>query len=309
MLLSAGVPSPAELEELAVSVRAWLADPHVNGLSVAEKLAGGRPTGRQAIVVHVVCKKAPSELTGRDLRIPASLPLEHATGDGRTEIVDVPTDVIEVGGDRIEVLDQRVRPVPGGYQIRAAGINGSGTLGVSIDWGGRYRMLAANHVISVNGNLGATVYQPTVAAENAVAQVSGYVPVITYAADNHPNPVYNLQDLAFCDTTEKVGSPAIHQLGKPGGIRAPRVGESISMIGKQTGHVRSATIDSITLTKAAVPWCGAYAWFERMIQLSAVITQSGDSGAAYVADSDGWVVGIHTAANSHYSWGSQLWPF
>jgi hypothetical protein len=302
-------PGTSALEPLLYTLRPWLSRPNIVGLSVGGKQVAGSDTSQPAIVVHVVEKKPVSALGADDLRVPPEVQLDRRAGDGRVETVSVPTDVVEVGVDHADVLDQRVRPVPGAYQIAAKGIGGTGTLGVNIVWAGRYRLLTNNHVISQNGHLGADVFEPSDGADNKIGTVDGYVPVITYPRDDQPNPTYNNQDLAYCNEHPDVGSPQIKDLGVPGGIRAPRVGETVRLIGKQTAAVRTATIDSITLQKK-IEWLpGQWAWFERMVQLSAKVTQPGDSGTAYVAMDDDMVVGLHVASNDLYSWGCQLWPF
>jgi hypothetical protein len=95
-------------------------------------------------------------------------------------------------------------------------------------------------------------------------------------------------------------------------VRAPVLGEGVVVVGKQTAQARKATIASTTLTMR-LEWplagAGTWAWFDDMIQLSASVTQPGDSGSAYVALSDGKVVGIHVGGGAAYSFGCQLQPF
>jgi hypothetical protein len=307
--MSKNSPSTSMLEPLLHTLRPWLSRPNVVGLSVGAKRVAGSPTTQSAIIVHVVEKKPVSALGADDLQVPRQVQLDRSARGGRIETVFVPTDVIEVGVDHADILDQRVRPVPGAYQITAKGLGGTGTLGVNIVWGGRYRLLTNNHVISQNGHLGVDVFEPSDSADNKIGTVDGYVPVITYPRDDQPNPTYNNQDLAYCDENPKIGAPEIKDLGVPGGLRAPRAGETVKLIGKQTAAVRTATISSITLQKK-IEWLpGQWAWFERMIELDSKVTQPGDSGTAYVATADGMVVGLHVASNDLYSWGCQLWPF
>jgi V8-like Glu-specific endopeptidase len=302
----------SELEPLLHTLRPWLSRRNIVGLSAGTKTVAGQDTGEPAIVVHVKRKLPADALGPDDLHIPAQVGLDQMTGDGRVKTSSVATDVIEVGVDHIDVLDQRVRPVPGAYQIKAKGVSGTGTLGVNIVWAGKYRLLTNNHVISENGHLGADVYEPSEGDDNKIGTVDGYVPVITYPSDQQPNPTYNTQDLAYCLEDPKLAIPEIKDLGVPKGIREPKVGERIRLIGKQTATVKTAKIASITLLKK-IEWpstgSGRWAWFERMIQLDAKVTQPGDSGSAYVAAADDMVVGLHVASNDLYSWGCQLWPY
>lgn len=295
---------------LVKSVQPWLSKPNIVGVDVGEKTVGGHTTGQRAIVVHVVKKLPENELGAEGFLIPATFAVQLMGEAGRVEEATIPTDVVEVGEVHLDVNDQRLRPAPGGYQIAAANLRGTATLGVNIVWAGRYRLITNNHAIAHNGNLGADVYQPSSGPNNRLGAVDGYIPVITYSSPNEPFPHFNSQDLAFSNLTPAVGSPEIAQVGTPSGLRAPVLGERIVLVGKQTGQVRKASVASITYsTTLQWPAPGSWAWFESLIRLDANITHPGDSGSAYVALTDGKVVGIHVGGGSGYSFGCQLWPF
>jgi hypothetical protein len=303
-------PSDAALIQAA---KPWLSRPNIIGLTVGAKTIGGRATTDRAMVVHVIEKKARSALGPDDFPVPRQIEVHvPVAGAGAVRTVALPTDVVEVGELRTEVLDQRVRPAKGGYQIAADNLKGTGTLGVNIVWASRYRMLTTNHAISENGNLAAEIYQPDGGSGDVLGTVDGYVPVLTYPSPVVPFPAYNRQDLAWCDIDPSVGSPEIAEIGTPSGLRAPVVGEAITMIGKQSGQVRRATVSSTTLAlrlEWPLPGAGAWAWFDNLIQVSSSVTQPGDSGSAYVALTDGKVVGIHIGGGAAYSFGCQLQPF
>lgn len=307
MSSAANYPNDAALVK---SVQPWLSKPNIVGVDVGEKTVGGRSTGQRAVIVHVVKKLAEDELGAEDFLVPATVAV-HLLGDaGQVEETTIPTDVVEVGELHLDVNDQRVRPAPGGYQIAAANLPGTATLGVNIVWAAKYRLMTNNHVIAHNGNLGADVYQPSGGSNNKLGTVDGYIPVVTYPSPNQPFPHFNNQDLAFSNLTPAVGSPDIAQIGTPSGLRAPIVGEQIVLVGKQTGQVRKASVASITYsTTLQWPAPGSWAWFESLIRLNANVTQPGDSGSAYVALTDGKVVGIHIGGGGQYSFGCQLWPF
>jgi hypothetical protein len=300
-------PSAEQLPEESVlqSVREWMSRPNVVGLSIGEKTVAGSPTGQRAVLVHVVEKRPAVQLSGEeDFLIPARIEVQTQQADGSLRAVSVPTDVLEVGESELQVLDQRLRPCPGGYQVIAKATNISGTLGVNMVWRGRYRLLASNHVISENGNVGLEVFQPQIDPNDPVGALTGYVPVVTYPSENEQNPVENKQDLAWCDIGKELGAPKIHIIGLPKGHRQPKVGDTVRLVGKQTGTEKTARIVSVTLkTKLKWPIGGTrWAWFGSLIQLDQVVTVPGDSGAAYVA-ADDFVVGLHVAANQAYSWG------
>jgi len=298
-----------QLEPFLHNLRGWLSKPNIVGLHVGPKTVGGQETSRPSIVVHVVRKLRPEALGPGDFLIPSSVEMHVQEPNGDISTVSVPTDVIEVGVERLQVLNQRVRPAPGAYQIQAANIAGTGTLGVNIVWAGKYRLLTNNHVISENGNLGAFVYQPEPGRDNVLGTVDGYVPVTTYPGKDTPHPLFNQQDLAYCNVTPERASPDILELGKPRGLRAPVDGEWVRLIGKQTARVRRARIVSTKAYKVIEWMPGRWAFFDHIVQLDSVVTQPGDSGTAYVAESDGRVVGLHMAANAAHSWGCALYPF
>lgn len=302
----AGTPLRPALE----AVTPWLSRPNIVGLGLGPKVTGGRPTGTQAVLVFVA-RKQPADTV--EFPVPPTVSVDGTGPDGRPGTVEVPTDVQETGPMRAEVLDQRVRPVPGGYQIQATNMGGgTGTLGVNIVWAGRYRAMSNNHVLAVNGDLRAGVYQPDRAHDDGIGTVSGYTPVTVYASDTEEDPTYNRQDLAWVDVTRQIGDPEIHRIGTPTGLRAPVAGEQVTLIGKQTGTVQTASVADI-LTKAVVVFAPRsarpYAFFEQLIRLDRRCTQSGDSGSAYVATKDRKVVGLHVGASDAFSFGCQLWPY
>jgi hypothetical protein len=289
---------PLPLEPLLEAAKPWLSRPNVVGIGIGPKVTGGRETGEQAVLVFVERKQAAA---AADFLVPPTLAAAGAE--------PVPTDVQETGPNRLEVLNQRVRPVPGGYQISAENMPGTGTLGVSIVWGGKYRSITNNHVIAKNGNEKAPVYEPDKSADNAIGTVDGMTPVVTYPTSTQPSPVYNRQDLAWSYTNQSIASPDIHLIGRPTGIRAAVAGEQVKLIGKQTAKVQTARIADVR-TLAVVEWARGtsrpWAYFEQLVRLDRVCTQPGDSGTAYVATSDMKVVAIHVGANQAYSWGCQL---
>lgn len=291
-------PAQSPLQPHVEAAKAWLSRPNVVGIGLGPKVTDGRETGEQAVLVFVERKQAAADV---EFLIPRTVAPAGAD--------PVPTDVQETGPNEVEVLNQRVRPVPGGYQISADNMPGTGTLGVSIVWGGRYRSITNNHVIAKNGNEKAPVYQPDKGNDNAIGTVDGMTPVVTYASGSQPNPTYNRQDLAWSYTSRSVTSPDIHLIGRPSGIRAPQPGEQVQLIGKQTAAVQVATVIDV-VTTLVINWAAGtakpWAFFERLVRLDHRCTQPGDSGAAYVATSDMAVVAIHVGSNQAFSYGCQL---
>jgi hypothetical protein len=284
-----------DVEPLIKSLHPWLSSETINLLTVGTKEVNGRDTGEVCVVVGVERKKRMSELGPNDFPVPPTVELHIQNPDGSILAVDIPTDVVEVGPIRKLSLHDRVRPVPGGYQISvSAGIfsESGGTLGANVVYNGQFRLITNNHVISNNGNVGSTVYQPEYALwGNSLTTVEGFVPVTTYPTKTQPHPVMNTQDIAWALMNPTDGATNITQIGQPTGIRAPVVGEAVRWIGKKTGTVQNATIASIT-TSAVLLWGGTteYAWFQNVVTFNGGVADQGDSGSAVVATADMMIV-------------------
>jgi hypothetical protein len=284
-----------QIESLAKSYSHWLSDPNIHGIFVEEKQAGGKGTGALAIVVHVSEKKA--TLSDTDTPIPPRVELHAQAADGTVSIEQVPTDVVESEPPRLLALDGRIRPAPGGYEISVPSSlldERPGTLGVNIVWQGTFRLLTNNHVISANGNVGGTVYQPAqdVITDNSLATVTSYLPVVTYANRSQPNPVFNQYDIAWCDISTTLGATNIAEIGVPTGIRAPTAGEAVKWIGAATGQVQSTTINTLSGQLVLEFTSGQWAFFNNVITFNGGSSQQGDSGAAIMATSDNQIIGL-----------------
>ncbi|WP_426301957.1 hypothetical protein [Arthrobacter sp. R-11] len=292
-----------QIEPVLQSVSPWLSNANITGLTVGPKAVSGRQTDDLAVVVHVVEKKPSSELGIDDLPVPPFVEVHAQDDGGAPRVEQVPTDVVESGVIRLCQLDGRVRPAPGGYKIAVSDgffTDATGTLGVNITWGGRFRLLTNNHVISMNGTRGPTVYQPDWALwGNTLTTVSGYEPVVTYANRNQPSPVFNRTDLAWCDMTATDGDPDIHGIGVPVGLRGPAVNDAVQWIGKTTGVVQNATIASVTGRFVMEFMDGRWAWFRDVITFNQGTVRQGDSGSAVFATADSKVVGLIFANDSH----------
>lgn len=281
------------------TLKPWMSKPSVVGMYVGVKVTGGKPTGEPAIVVHVVKKKTPRKMTPDDLSIPRVVEARVQTASGRSKIVQIATDVVEVGEARLYKNDGRQRPCPGGFQITVPWSKGTGTLGVNMKWGrgSPYRLISNNHVIGGNDKqyIGQWVHQPDEhGAATQLAKLTDFVPVVSYTHRGDPNPTFNRYDLAWCIIDKQRGSPVIQDIVAPKGWRPPSVGARIRMMGAETGKVVDAYIKSVEYNWVTEKWpfpTMTIAYFERLILLDRPIAQAGDSGAAFV-DQDDYVVGI-----------------
>ncbi len=298
-------PNHGDIEPLLKSLCTWLSNENITGIRVGNKITDGTEKEQLAIVVSVVQKKPKNALGIGDFPIPQQVELHWQRDSGEIQSSLIPTDVVETGQICTAALNERVRPCQGGYQItvdRGLTSESAGTLGCNAVYGGRYRLLTNNHVI-FNGKLDATVYQPEWAlSDNSVTTVDGFVPVVTYKSRQQSNPVHNIEDLAWGNVTPETASPTIFGIGTPQGFRTPVVGENVRWIGKTTGSVQRAAITSIT-DRLVMQFGGTneWAWFQQCLNFSRGTVNKGDSGAAIVADSDNYVVGLIFAHDKNHA--------
>ncbi|KOT80905.1 hypothetical protein ADK70_26990 [Streptomyces rimosus subsp. pseudoverticillatus] len=303
---------------LSDTLRDWLSDPNISGLHRGWRRKNGRATDQPAVIVSVVRKKTPSELGPGDVSLPATVPLvrPHPAGTG-TQTVDVAVDVVEAGENRVEALDDRVRPVPGGYRISVRADDKSvswGTFGVYTPFGGRLRGITDNHVVSSNGRYTSQeVVQPREGRDNHIGQVAGYTPVTTYLDPWQSRPVYNRYDCAWIDLYhDEIATRQIALTKRiPTGFTDPVKDQRVTVVGAATGAVKVAKVAE-TLGKKAMLWdeyedtggqtVKLYAWFEYVTILDHKITQKGDCGAPYVNDQGG-MVALHLGSNDQHSFG------
>jgi hypothetical protein len=298
-----------DVESILTGLRPWLTkNRNIVGMKVGKKVIAGRETEQWSVVTYVVKKKTKSELSNTDFLIPEEVELHLTKPEGNIKI-SIPTDVVESGPFKLESNNSKQRPCPGGYQIQGFRNIYTGTLGVNIEWQGVYSLLSCNHVLSVNGQNQNGVYQPTMLIPNILVKgAPQFVNLTLYTDPNYDFPTFNTQDLAWIPIDEQQGSPDIIGLCTPAGIRAPIVGEKVSVVGAQTGTIKKAKITSLKFQVGPINFndSNQYAWFDNLIELNGKITQTGDSGAAYIAEKDNMLVGIHMGSTSLNSYGCQL---
>ncbi|WP_369157068.1 hypothetical protein [Candidatus Thiodiazotropha sp. LNASS1] len=216
-------------------------------------------------------------------------------------------ELLDAEDERVAPAVAMVRPCPGGYFIRTEGLSGRGSLGTSIEFRGKFRMLSNNHVISKNGSVGKWAHQPAVVnGTNRLAKVTGFEQITYYATKNPSNPNRNRLDIAWCDSDPTITSQEVREIGGVAGMRDPVVGERIRMFGARTGSKIEANIASVTYRYRSKGSLG-YSFWENGIRLEqGNLTQSGDSGSAYVAVSDSNLVALHRAGSEQRTVGCPL---
>ncbi|MDY7091369.1 MAG: hypothetical protein SX243_00205 [Acidobacteriota bacterium] len=290
-------PTLEQVEQAVLGVQHWLSSPNIQYIGAREF-----EKGDYRLEVHVEKKKAREEMGPSDLFVPPTV--EHHTHDaeGAIHILSIRTKVVEVGPIRLAALDEKKRPAPGGYKISVSEgffSEGTGTLGCNLAWSGKYRLLTNNHVISKNGNIGGTVYQPEQGLfGNSLTSVTGYMPVTAMDSRNPPVPTFNRYDFAYCNMTTETGATNIYGIGQPTGYRAPVNGENVKWVGQVTAAVQTTTIAGL-VGRAVISWKDStWAFFDNVITFAAGTVAQGDSGSAVVGTNDMKVVGLIFATNA-----------
>lgn len=277
-----------DVQGAARTVRHWLGSPNI--VHVGTRTYGD---GDYRIEVGVVRKKELHELDRRDIPIPPIL--RHSVRDRRGVVteVEVRTDVVEFGAIRdlhpyTEAWD---RPARGGFQINATrgglfpwSLDAVGTLGVNMQWMGRFRLLSNNHVLSRNG-LFREVFQPSVRVFGIgkLADVTGYFRIkTTKDEDITSRTPWNEYDFAYCDIDPGVASESILDIGKPNGFRDPKHGDAVRWIGETTGVVQNALIDDTDSTSKCEVAPGRWTFWRKVITFLGGSSRPGDSGSAVV---------------------------
>ncbi|WP_126248820.1 hypothetical protein [Chitinophaga rhizosphaerae] len=280
-----------DIEPHMSALQGWLRG-NIVGMYAGRKMKNGKQTDQCAVVLHVEYKKSPGRLAMEgDTPIPPFFELPIPQPGGGHVIVDIPTDVQEIGPIEVKypVRERKVgdpgdfeRPCPGGYQIQAGGFPVYGTLGANIKYNNKYRMISCNHVISCNG-MYTDVYQPDMTEQYYyLTQVTDYIKLTTYPTKDEQNPYYNTTDFAWCNIAATSGSPAIQDIGVPIGFAAPAVGMEVRYFGAVTNEVTKTTIKSTTYQGIVNVFGNRYAWFKNKILLTDHYAVPGDSGAVLV---------------------------
>jgi hypothetical protein len=292
----------AAIERLLDSQSHILGLPNVVSLDYGEKVTAGERTGAPALVVGVVEKYPADQIPETVPAVPPSVEFE-----GR----ELATDVVEEGEITALVL-----PAPGGTMIQTAGLNGKGSLGVNIQYQGAYRALSCAHVMTAFDP--AYVGQPLSYEDDNYdwhplgISVTAAVPVTHYNTEHVANPVLNVQDLAWADTTPQIGSPAITQIGVPAGIRAAQVGDGVRVYGGMSRQLEGSRVVSTTarfgMKSPYSDGTTVYSFWQSAVKLDAsqMALLPGDSGSAVVATQDQNVVGIAFCISTLYIYACRL---
>ena len=314
----AAMLSTEEAKSFLKSKRYLLSTPNVVSLGFSnEKLDGGKKGRGKIFRAGVIKKLSQESIKHPDIFIPKFF--EHAV-TGSDEKVAISVKVVEEGeivatvpeavkpeGEGVKPL--KSAPYQGGSLIRNAGLNFSGCLGVNAQYTGAYRLLSAAHVLTkFDRNYIGNQIQVLDDSQwvDIGATVTDQVDVVLYDSSTVPDPIRARQDLAWANISPDRGSPAIIDIGTPGGIREIRGDEKVKFYAGRTGLVETdVPVDDIYAEiklKVETP-SGAtkYAYFEDVCRIEQpILAGSGDSGTAIVAEDDNALLGILFSVNSSF---------
>lgn len=307
----AAMLSTEEAKSFLKSKRYLLSTPNVVSLGFSNEKLDGEEKGRGKIFrVGVIKKLSKDSIKHPDIVIPKFF--EHAV-TGSDEKVNIPVKVVEEGeivatlpwavkpptSEGVKPLD--AAPYQGGSLIKNAGLNFTGCLGANTQYTGAYRLLSAAHVLT--GFDRNYIGQQILVKDGSQvvdigATVTDQVDVVLYDSPTVVDPVFAKQDLAWANITPNRGSPAIIDIGTPGGIRKIKSDEKVKFYLGTIGALETGVpVDDIyakAILRVQSP-SGAtkYAYFEDVCRIEQSIpVDRGDSGTAIVAEDDNALLGI-----------------
>ena len=257
---------------------------NVVGIGIGEKIVGGRPTGRPAVVV-LVRHKADPERVGKARAVPAALG-------------EVATDVQEMG-DIAAAFTARRRPAPGGVSIGNEGAAVSGSLGCLVEVRGRLHILGTNHVMAMSNQSapGAAILQPSRQAggsppHDAIARLTGFVPI--------DFDEFNEIDAAIAEVAMagEVEPHVMRSERERAPMTPPHTQPALGMAAQKSGAATGWTRGTVDLVSASlyVGYGGdRLARFDDQFRVSPIagsFAESGDSGAVVATDPDNAPVGL-----------------
>lgn len=193
--------------------------------------------------------------------------------------------------------------------IRNADLDFFGCLGANAQYTGAYRLLSAAHVLTkFDRNYIGKQIQVLDGSQwvDIGATVTDQVDVVLYDSSTVPHPVRAKQDLAWANISPDRGSPAIIDIGTPGGIREIKDDEKVKFYAGRTGVLETdVPVDDIyaEIKLKVITPSGAtkYAYFEDVCRIEQPIpVGNGDSGTAIVAEDDNALLGILFSVNSMF---------
>lgn len=237
-------------------------------------------------------------------------------GTSLTRVEDFGEDEFLTIASTATSTSAKIRPCPGGILICVKTHVAQSTLGGQVRYNGPstaptpnddFRLIGSNHALSNDGRRGQSFHQPEInAIENEIATDLDFKK-ITYSVDERPTVIeWNQVDISWAEPISAEVSAEIQDLGAPAGIRKPVVGEIIDLRGAICKEQRNLKVLSVNFRYRTMNNTAVYSFWKRSIRLDDKVTQKGDCGAAYVAQSDNKIVAIHRAYVGNHSVGNPL---
>ncbi|CAG7839604.1 hypothetical protein Z959_12870 [Clostridium novyi B str. ATCC 27606] len=211
---------------------------NVVGVGLGYKIKNGFNTFKKCLSVFVTNKLPLCNISSNDM-VPSYY-------------YGIPTDVINTGTFHLQKLTQKIRPVPGGYDIGPALILEGGTLGCIVTDGKYYHTLTCNHTLTAEESVTVTypITQPSCVhdgnyPEDIIARISKFIPIkYSTSTDEYINYV----DCAMAKITKRSQiSTKINFLGRIKGMNKPSLGLNVQKVGAST-ELTKGTITSVGAT-------------------------------------------------------------
>jgi hypothetical protein len=261
---------------------------NIVGVGIAERLAGGHPTGERAVSVYVVRKAPPDQVVG-DALVPP-------------EYEGMPTDVIESGEFVAFTERGRFRPAPSGVSVGHYSED-AGTLGFLARHEDDLVIVSNNHVLALvnQGQPGDAIVQPGQLDGGTGADQLGTLKLFHPLDFDGRNEI----DVAIAVVEEGAASAEIYGSGA---YRAEPLEARDDMLVRKTGRTSGLTRGIVRDSHASVKLGYRGGRVARLREQLIVdprdahpFSQGGDSGSLVVEEASGCPIGLLCGGTPKYT--------
>ena len=275
---------------------AWLLNPHIQGIGVAQRERGGEVVEGEWVIQVLVDEKLPPDHLFRG--VPRTVYVRGVSEP-------LPLDVVEVGEFVTEALDDGVRPVPGGFSVRRPdGL--PGTMGCYVlSQSNNVYALGCAHVLAgtPHPRLNDPIVQPPNVAPGPDTQIAAlrvWSPLQPSAPQVYPHRLDAALAIMRHPLPDYV-DPRIALYGYHNGVGpVPYRTMPVQKVGAYSEATRGrVTKDKPMRLRITIKYAGRRPFKAgfRGQGLANYDSSNGDSGAA-VMDANGRVIGLHIASNT-----------
>lgn len=230
--------------------------------------------------------------------------LDHVEYERPTKKIKIPVQLMEV-----EEMLALCNHYDGGSQIKVDGLNGGGTLGVCINFNGKYRLLSAAHVLTEfdEDNIGKQISLRTGLKGNEPyvqgPKVEGHYKVILYDTMTERDPQLYSRDLAWASVTERdAPSSQVRTIGDVTKIDRPKRNNKVVFYGgssqklfNDTENIYVESTSTLQIVSFLIRGKTRYGYFQGICSVNLTKEdyddlEEGDSGTAILDQRN--VVGI-----------------